>query len=198
MRCNYCDTPESLTGKGHSQMTVQAAFEKIQNLCVQHEVKTVSITGGEPLSHVAFLVELIPLLKESGFKIYLETAGIHSEALAQIVQWCDVISMDIKLPSATGKILWNEHRKFLAVGGDKIFTKVVIESHSPLAEIDEMISVVSGREKPPTLILQPVTPTAEVTETPSPQMISKIFKRAKEKVPDVLVMTQKHKEWGIR
>jgi len=36
------------------------------------------------------------------FRIYLETNGIPFDALQHVIDLIDVVSMDIKLPSATG------------------------------------------------------------------------------------------------
>lgn len=197
LRCDYCDTPYSLTAKGHPKMEAQDAAREVIDLSKESKATTVSITGGEPLVHLDFLLELIPILREAGLKIYLETAGIHPQALRRIIDDCDVVAMDIKLPSATGKEFWKEHEEFLEVGGDKLFTKVVLEAHSKDDEIDQMISLLSKRKKPPTLVLQLVTPMGPSVAAPSVGQVSKVYEKAKIKIPRVLVMTQRHKEWGI-
>lgn len=198
LRCDYCDTPDSLTVNGHAEMSSEETAEEVVQISQKEKIDWVSITGGEPLAHVEFLKEVIPLLRNAGLKIYLETAGVHPEALAGIIELCDVVSMDIKLPSATGRSFWGEHRKFLQIGGQKIITKVVLESHSEPHEIEKMISVVSESPDPPTLVLQLVSPYGPAVKPPTPEQVAHAFKLAKAKIPHVLVMNQKHKEWGIR
>src|SRR5689334_12565633 len=110
LRCDYCDTPASLTTKGHPELSVTDALNAVLNERRHRGARTVSLTGGEPLAHVAFLSEFAPALQSKKFRVYLETAGVHPRPLEKIVRSCDVISMDMKMPSATGKTYWNEHR----------------------------------------------------------------------------------------
>src|SRR5512135_2704811 len=74
LRCDYCDTPFSLTIRGHPQMTVRNVVKQVMKLIRLHDIHTVSITGGEPLSHVLYLKGLIRALKQKRLKVYLETA----------------------------------------------------------------------------------------------------------------------------
>ena len=60
--------------------------------------------------------------------IYLETNGINYGAIANLRQMVDVVSMDFKLPSATGlRPFWKEHEQFLsAARGAILFVKAVV------------------------------------------------------------------------
>lgn len=197
LRCNYCDTPESLTARGHKAMTIETALHKVSALSRAKRIRTVSVTGGEPLAHVHFLKELLPRLKKK-WNTYLETAGVHPDALGQVVKYCDVIAMDIKLPSATGQVFWNEHKKFLNVGGAKIFVKVILEKKSKLAEIKKAVALVKGAPGKPRLILQPVTPMPPAIQSPSPDLVSTAYQHASSQLKNVLVMPQQHKLWSVR
>jgi len=197
LRCDYCDTPDSLSAEKKIGVTPIDAAEKIRRLCWQNDINEVSVTGGEPLVQADFLKELLPLLKENGFSIHLETAGIHYEALEQVVKFCDVIAMDIKLPSATKKSYWPEHKKFLEIGGEKIFVKVVLEKKSTAEEIKVAINLLAEIPKPPVLIFQIVTPNGNGVLAPDRHEVNGYVQAAKERLPEVMLMTQKHKEWGI-
>lgn len=198
LRCDYCDTPGSLTAEGHQRMDVHQVLKKVIELRELEKIQTVSLTGGEPLAHISFLKELVPLLKENNFKIYLETAGVHPEALSQIISHCDIVSMDIKLPSATGKEFWDQHREFLKVGEGKIFAKIVLENHSQDDEIEKAIQILEALQYPPQLVLQLATPIPAVCVPPSEERVENILLRAKKKLKQVSVMKQQHKIWGIR
>jgi organic radical activating enzyme len=83
---------------------------------------SISLTGGEPLEQVDFLKEWLPIIRrgsrgtvpdlrakrsgvvESGLSplIYLETNGILSSPLSEVIDLIDIIGMDIKLPSVAG------------------------------------------------------------------------------------------------
>lgn len=80
------------------------------------EAHTVAITGGEPLCQAGFLIDFLPSLKQNGFKIYLETNGILHNELEDLLPHIDIIAMDFKLPSSTGrKAFWREHEEFLKI-----------------------------------------------------------------------------------
>jgi organic radical activating enzyme len=198
LRCDYCDTPASLTAQGHPRLSVKEVVDKVLAEASDHQIKTVSITGGEPLAHVSFLKNVLPLLRVKGLRLYLETAGIHADALSEIVEHLDVISMDIKLPSSTGKSFWDEHREFLKLGGRKIFVKVVIESRSRLSELEKAIDLLAKNSKKSLLVLQPVTPIKGQVEGANPDIIAEAFALASRKLPRVLVLPQQHKLWGVR
>ncbi|MFN0117691.1 MAG: 7-carboxy-7-deazaguanine synthase QueE [Elusimicrobiota bacterium] len=198
LRCNYCDTPESLTVSGHSRMSVEEVFLEIKRVSVKTGIKTVSMTGGEPLTHIVFLKELLPLLKEQGFKIYLETAGIHVDALEAIYSYVNVISMDMKLPSATHEDHWEQHEKFLKVAGEKAFVKVVLEKKSLLQEVEQAVNIIKKTPVSPLLILQPATAQFPDIEPATAEFIARAFSISKQYLEKVFVMTQQHKIWGMR
>lgn len=200
LRCHYCDTPGSLVANGHPALTIDQVREQVFSASREsgEPIKTVSITGGEPLVHAPFLSQLIPLLKKDGFKIYLETAGVHPQNLKKIVKDCDVISMDIKLPTATGRVFWKEHERFLKVGKGKIFVKVVLEKHSNIKEIEKAVSILEKEKKPPVLVLQPATPIPPLVEGPTPELVSQAYQFSSARLPKVFIMPQQHKIWGVR
>jgi len=197
LRCDFCDTPASLTIEGQPSMTVAEVHKKIIDESARSGVKTISLTGGEPLVQIRFLKELLPLLKNGGFKIYLETAGAHPQSLAEISDLCDVIAMDIKLPTATGQAYWSEHAEFLKIGGKKIFVKIVLEEQSTLNEFEQALELLNSVQPVPKLILQPVTPIYAHIKAPKPEQIAAFYSRAVDAVPTVLVMPQQHPMWGI-
>ena len=198
LRCTYCDTPGSLTPEGHQRLSVDDVVKEISRVQRETRIGTVSATGGEPLVYAPFLSEVFEALKKSNTRIYLETAGIHPESLAAVVDLCDVIAMDMKLPSATGQSYWSEHDRFLQVGAGKIFVKVVLDSKSKLDEVEKVISILKERSTPPLLVLQPATPIEPVTQAPTSDFVALSFALAKAALPTVLVMPQQHKIWGVR
>jgi len=197
LRCNYCDTPASLIGRGHPRLSVQAVVKKVLSERKKHKATTVSVTGGEPLAHVSFLTELLPALKNKKFRVYLETAGIHPKNLSRVVRDCDVIAMDIKLPSAGGKPYWREHAHFLEEGEGKLFVKVVLTRHSKNSEVEKAVALLRKRPVSPLLVLQPVTPQPGV-EAPTEKQLGDFYAIAVKKLRKVLVMPQQHKTWGVR
>ncbi len=196
LRCNYCDTPGSLVAKGHEKVTEDEAFRRVIRMAGDR-IRTVSVTGGEPLSQVGFLDGFLTRLKKKGFRIYLETAGVLPDALAKLIDRCDVVSMDIKLPSATGKSHWREHKRFLAIAGDKAYAKMVLERRSSQAEVDQAVALLAESDSPPLFVIQPATPIPGHAEAPTPDQIADAFERARRRLSRVLVMPQQHKLWQV-
>jgi len=198
LRCNYCDTPDSLMVNGTPSRNTEEILHQVLTMCRNETIDTVSITGGEPLSQIHFLKTLLPLFRQNQLRTYLETAGVHPEALIEIVDFCDVIAMDLKMPSATGRRFWDEHRRFLEIGKDKIFVKVVIEQKTQLDEIKIATSLLMNIENPPLLVLQPVTPQANGIMAPSQEKMNNILAYTRSRLPRVHIMPQQHKIWAFR
>jgi organic radical activating enzyme len=128
-------------------------------------VTTVSITGGEPLEQPEFVAALARGLRDRGLRVYLETAGLHAEALRNLVEHVDVIAMDVKLPSATGVAHWDAHRDFLSVlrGGDfdpargsrALFVKVIVDDKASVEEIERAAELVAALSPRVPFVLQP-------------------------------------------
>jgi len=198
LRCNYCDTPGSLTAQGHPSMSVTAVIEAVLDERRRGGAGTVSVTGGEPLVYGTFLAELLPALKAEGLRTYLETAGVHPEALSRVIDHCDVVSMDIKLPSATGREYWGEHSRFLSIAGPKAFVKVVLEKRSLMEELRRAVGILKENKTLPVLVLQPATGQAPDVEPASADFIAEAYQWCAGQVPDVRVLPQQHKIWKIR
>jgi organic radical activating enzyme len=201
LRCRYCDTPASLTAQGHPQLTLDQVMQQITDL--RDRAGTVSVTGGEPLMQAGFVADLFIALKKRRIRTYLETGGVHAQALKKVVAGADVISMDIKLPSAVGRSYWKEHGEFLAVGGKKIFVKIVWEAASQLAELKKAVALLSARPTPPLLVLQPVSAVESAVRGPAPEPataehLADAYALAARALPRVLVMPQQHKIWAVR
>lgn len=195
--CRYCDTPESKVADRFKEMDVDEVLAEIEKLNEGKPHHTVSITGGEPLLHEAFLREFLPELKKQGFEIYLDTNGTLPQALEKILSWCDLIAMDIKLHSDCNLDFWDSHRQFLHMGRNKIFVKVVLTSRTSEEEIKKVIHVIQKINDKIILVLQPVTVVPGV-EAPSPDMILSWWEMARKGLLDARLIPQKHLEWNIK
>lgn len=209
-RCRYCDTPKSLTRDGHRTLSVEDVLDEVHHLQEKFEHRTVSITGGEPLVQTEFLQALLPALRRLGLRTYLETSGTHPELLKRVVDECDVVAMDLKLPSSIGRGYWDEHTAFLAAAGAKAFAKIVLTSESSDAELASAFSVLAAADPVPPVVLQPVTTIRELErrlesspETsgmvvpPPPHRVLEIWDKARQRLSDVRLIPQMHPLWGI-
>ncbi len=69
--CVWCDVKESWTISPEQYLTIDQLLEALSSVAADFVV----ITGGEPTMHD--LTELTSVLKENGFEIAIETAGVH-------------------------------------------------------------------------------------------------------------------------
>lgn len=146
LNCSYCDTDFKSDLKKYSVDDLLVEIEKYKN------IHSISLTGGEPLLNMEFLKEL---LTKTTKKIYLETNGTLFQELSEIVDYVDIISMDIKLPSVTGiKNLFDKHKKFIENAKEKeLFLKVVFDEKITDDEI--LTTVQLAKEKSLLIVLQP-------------------------------------------
>ncbi len=208
IRCGFCDTPAAIGPQGdvcraqrspasweREEVQNPLTADRLSDLCTRLAVPcpalpVLSITGGEPLLHRDFLSAWLPRMRPA-FRIYLETNGILFEALQHVVDLVDLVSMDIKLPSATGlRPFWEEHRKFLAASrGKECFVKAVMTNETSLDDIVTAASIISSTDPSVPLILQPATGNA----APTPAMLLAFQERALRILGDVRVIPQVHK-----
>lgn len=198
LRCRYCDTPGSLTVDGHPDFEAERLAGDILRRAVDSGIDTVTFTGGEPLVQAPFLSVVFPILKEAKLRIYLETAGVHPELLRRVVGWCDVISMDMKMPSATGRSFWAAHEAFLSIAAGKAFVKVVCDDATADAEFARAVEIAAAANPRPTFVIQPVTPPSPEIHPVSPERIDLYAALARTRLANVLVLPQQHPAWGVR
>ena len=171
--CRFCDTRESwpkakrglLRWKGEFEdagaepfsnpVSVSQTAGWASDFRARHPgLAWASITGGEPLEQPAFCSRLAKSLKEEGWKVYLETAGLHAAALKKILPWTDFVCMDWKLDSSAGLSRPASHRAFLkALGRTPGQVKVVVSD----ATTPEEIAEAAGATKGLPFVLQPLT-----------------------------------------
>lgn len=123
LNCNYCDTEFGIND------SKKYSAEELVNIIKENlDCHSVSLTGGEPLLNIKFLKEFLP---KSELPIYLETNGTLYKELAEVIDYVDYVSADIKLPSSTGlNPLWKEHDKFFDIASKKnLFAKAVFSKN---------------------------------------------------------------------
>ncbi|MBI4668188.1 MAG: 7-carboxy-7-deazaguanine synthase QueE [Elusimicrobia bacterium] len=225
LRCLWCDEPAALEPGSGTAMSAQEALEKISKIASLRQTNWVSLTGGEPLLHIGFLKELVPLLKKNNFKILLETNGTLAGACKALEPLIDVISMDIKLPSSLdinwkfnssapllppsaklrvpaghpeGAGVLERHRQFLAVAPAKTYIKIVLTEASNEEEFlaaCDLLKVFPGIRF---VVLQPAT-QANGQKPPKPEQLKNFLDSAWQRLPQpVRLIPQYHPFWKLR
>ena len=195
LRCGFCDVTGSKKAKKH---TVNEILSKIITLNKNTGCKTISLTGGEPLLYSDFLKILLPGLKASDFKIYLETNATLPVELKKIKRYVNVVSADIKLPSVTNdKPQWNRHLEFLKISPkNKTFIKVIVSSQVKLQEFKMAVSMTRKINSKMPFIIQPVTKGRTVNI--SADKLFELQDYARSYLSKVLVIPQIHKILGVK
>ncbi|MBM7855285.1 organic radical activating enzyme [Desulfohalotomaculum tongense] len=215
LNCCYCDTPINVGEKGCKIEPVSGSsrfvylpwpleleqvvrtIHKYYHLSKHHSV---SITGGEPLQHHGLLRKMLPRLKGSRYGIFLETNGTLPNQLRQVIDYVNIISMDIKLPSVANiKPCWNEHREFIRIALSReiyLYIKVVVSDKTSREDLNILWQMLKEEAPGVTLVIQPVTPHNGINP-PSSQQLLHWQEQGLEYLKDVRVIGQTHKTMGV-
>lgn len=179
IRCRYCDTPAAVQrapedeklpscsvqltagSKEREQAPNPVSTTDLTKFCSRLIIPgpsrpVISLTGGEPLLHASFLAEWLPTVR-SAFTVYLETSGIHPHAMEGIRELVDVVSIDFKLPSATGlRPFWDEHGLFLsALRGKELYVKAVVTGDTKREDILASARIIAAFDPSTVFVIQP-------------------------------------------
>lgn len=96
LRCLYCHNPETWV-KSEDNMSVDEVYNKIMR-CEPYFRGNggVTFSGGEPLLHSDFIIELSKKLKENNIHICLDTAGVSNGNYEELLKYIDLVLLDIK------------------------------------------------------------------------------------------------------
>ena len=99
LKCKYCQNRDTWDLNGGSEYTVSDVIEKIskyQNYFNQNG--GVTISGGEPLLQVDFLIELFKKLKKIGIHTAIDTSGCFNlnDKIKELIELTDLFLLDIK------------------------------------------------------------------------------------------------------
>ena len=103
-RCLYCHNPETWEANYSNKITAEEAFQKLYRYKPYWKDNGgVTISGGEPLLYLDFLIELFKLCKEKGVSTCIDTAGgpftkdfEWLKKFDELLEYIDLILMDIK------------------------------------------------------------------------------------------------------
>lgn len=205
LNCAYCDTRDNRNDfyqvqiqpgttdfdSHHNPVTVAQLLRIVKKFELQKH-HSLSLTGGEPLLNQEFLQEFLPGL-DGLCPVYLETNGTLWRELQEVLPWINIISMDIKLPSACGKSYWVEHKKFLLAAREKkVFVKVVITGETTVSEVNKVVELIENVNNGIPLVLQPVTPYGGTTAA-APEKVIAMQDYCAVRLKNVRVIPQTHK-----
>jgi len=96
LRCKYCHNPETWK-KLENNISVDQLVDKILRYKNYYgEDGGVTLSGGEPLLQIDFIIELCKKLKEHKIHIALDTSGTGIGKYEEILKYIDLVLLDIK------------------------------------------------------------------------------------------------------
>ena len=104
MRCKYCHNPDTWkmnTGERRSPQSLIREYERNRQF---YGKGGITVTGGEALMQIDFLLELFGLAKQQGIHTCLDTSGItyrpgesdYNRKLDRLMEITDLVMLDIK------------------------------------------------------------------------------------------------------
>lgn len=104
MRCAYCHNPDTWTVNAGTLMDPAEIIEQVEHNRSFYKNGGITVTGGEPLLQVDFLIDLFTLAKERDIHTCIDTSGItykpgntaYIEKLDKLMELTDLVMLDIK------------------------------------------------------------------------------------------------------
>ena len=104
MRCQYCHNPDTWKMNSGSVRSAQSLIAEYERNKAFYKNGGITVTGGEALMQIDFLLELFTLAKKKGIHTCLDTSGItyregessYNRKLDALMEVTDLVLLDIK------------------------------------------------------------------------------------------------------
>ena len=116
LRCIFCHNPETWQSNSDISQTPEETLEFIKKYKNYFgDDGGVTFSGGEPLMQPDYLLETLKLCKENNIHTCLDTSGIYTKNVYEILEYVDLVILDIKSIDNNGYMGITNHNinKFL-------------------------------------------------------------------------------------
>ena len=100
LKCKYCQNRDTWCHQGGTKYTVKEILDKIERYknYIIPSGGGVTVSGGEPLLHLDFLIALFTKLKKKGYHTAIDTSGVVylTPKIKEIINLTDLFLLDIK------------------------------------------------------------------------------------------------------
>ena len=104
MRCKYCHNPDTWKMNTGTTRSAQSLIQDFKRNAAFYTKGGITVTGGEALMQIDFLLELFGLAKKEGIHTCLDTSGItyrpgqssYNDKLDKLMTLTDLVMLDIK------------------------------------------------------------------------------------------------------
>lgn len=116
LRCKYCHNRDTREYSFGVKYTVDEIVDRVRRyVAYMGEDGGVTITGGEPLLQIDFIIEVFKKLKEYNIHTCVDTSGfIEISKLKDLLKYTDLVLLDLKHMDN------DEHIKLTGVSNDKV------------------------------------------------------------------------------
>ena len=136
LRCIYCHNPDTWSMNGGREISAAEVISEYERNQAFYKNGGLTVTGGEPLVQVDFLIELFSMAKERGIHTCIDTSGItynpnnaeYVGKLDRLMELTDLVMLDIKHidPETHKKMTGADNKRVLG------FARYLAEKNVPL------------------------------------------------------------------
>jgi len=136
MRCKYCHNPDTWEIGAGVRMTAGEILAEYERNKAFYANGGLTVTGGEPLLQIDFLLELFEAAKAKGIHTCIDTSGVtyrpgepaYGSKLDRLMKLTDLVMLDIKHVDSSA------HRELTGHGNERIlaFARYLDEKHIPV------------------------------------------------------------------
>ena len=104
LRCKYCHNPDTWEMHAGERRSAESLIEEYEHNRTFYKNGGITVSGGEPLAQIDFLLELFRLAKDRGIHTCLDTSGAtyrpgdseYNRKLDALMELTDLVMLDIK------------------------------------------------------------------------------------------------------
>ena len=104
MRCKYCHNPDTWEMHGGERRSAESLIEEYEHNRAFYKNGGITVTGGEPLAQIDFLLEFFRLAREKEIHTCIDTSGAtyrpgdseYNRKLDEVLALTDLVMLDIK------------------------------------------------------------------------------------------------------
>ncbi len=121
LRCKFCHNPDTWKLDGAIEMTAEEILNEYEKV-KEFVTGGITVTGGEPLLQLDFLIEFSKLAKERGIHMCIDTSGgvynnqnkRQDARLRELFENIDLVMLDIKHIDSVG------HRELVGIKNERV------------------------------------------------------------------------------
>lgn len=148
MRCLYCHNPDTWDYSENKRMSSDEILEKYEKVKEFLKNGGITVTGGEPLMQIDFVIDLFKKAKQRSIHTALDTSGVlfnkeNTSKIDELLKYTDLVMLDIK------HINDEEHKKLTKHSNKNIleFAKYLSDKNIPMWVRHVVVPTITDNEQ---------------------------------------------------